>query len=244
MRHPSAEPKWTLPESTNLSRLTREAVFSKVQKNLKAMGDDVAWSDVVNTRTMELLSPEDGAKIADDVWTEFQMVEGRKLYAGCEVAVKEQPDRYVLRSDAMAAQESVADLPEGAVADGDNAFRADDLEGTVLVIREVSEVDRLMREGVPEGAIGVIDDAGGTMTAPILEEFEGVLCLAGTVRSHLAIISREFGVPVLMGVRMARALKTGERVRVQYSADAQNVDAYFGDEVKPRAIVTLLEDPA
>ena len=78
--------------------------------------------------------------------------------------------------------ESVADLPEGAIADGDNAFRTDDLEGTVLVVREVSEVDRLMREGVPEGTIGVIDDAGGTMTAPILEEFEGVLCLAGTVR--------------------------------------------------------------
>ncbi len=116
--------------------------------------------------------------------------------------------------------ESVADLPEGAIADGDNAFRADDLEGTVLVIREVKEVDRLMREGVPEGTIGVIDDAGGTMTAPILEEFEGVLCLAGTVRSHLAIISREFGVPVLMDVRMARTLKTGERVRVQYSAEA------------------------
>jgi len=242
MRHPSAEPKWTLPESTNLSRITREAIYSTIQKNLKAMGDDVSWSDVVNARTMELLSHEDGAKVAEDVWTQFQMVEGRKLYAGCEVAVKEQPDRYVLRSDAMAAQESIADLPEGVVADGDNAFRADDLEGTVLVVREVGEVDRLMREGVPEGTIGVIDDAGGTMTAPILEEFDGVLCLAGTVRSHLAIISREFGVPVLMGVRMARPLKTGERIRVQYSAEAQNVDAYFGDEVKPRAIVTLLED--
>lgn len=241
MTHPSAAPKWQLPESSTLSTLTREAVFATIQKNLKALGDDVRWSDVVNDRTMELLSAEDGHKIAEDVWTQFQMTEGRKLYAGCEVAVKEQPDRYILRSEAMAAQESVADLPEGAIADGDNAFRADDLEGTVLVIREVSEVDRLMREGVPEGTIGVIDDAGGTMTAPILEEFEGVLCLAGTVRSHLAIISREFGVPVLMNVRTARPLKTGERVRVQYSADPQNVDAYFGDEVNPRAVVTLLE---
>jgi phosphohistidine swiveling domain-containing protein len=242
MKHPSAQPKWTLPESTTLSKLTREAVFSTVQKNLKSI--DAPWNEVVNSRTMELLSAEDGQKIAEDVWTQFQMTEGRKYYAGCEVAVKEQPDKYVLRSDAMAAMESVADLPEGAVADGDNAFRAEDLEGTVLVIREVGEVDRLMREGVPEGTIGVIDDAGGTMTAPILEEFEGVLCLAGTVRSHLAIISREFGVPVLMGVRMARPLKTGERIRVQYSADPQNVDAYFGDELKPRAVVTLLEESA
>jgi phosphohistidine swiveling domain-containing protein len=240
MKHPSAKPKWQLPESTALSKLTREAVFATVQKNLDAL--DAPWHEVVNTRTMELLSKEDGERIAEDVWTQFQMVEGRKFYAGCEVAVRERPDHYVLRSDAMAAQESVADLPEGAIADGDNAFRADDLEGTILVIREVKEVDRLMREGVPEGTIGVIDDAGGTMTAPILEEFEGVLCLAGTVRSHLAIISREFGVPVLMNVRTARPLQTGERVRVQYSADPQNVDAYFGDEVKPRAVVTLLEE--
>ena len=244
MKHPSAQPKWKLPESTKLSTLTREAVFKTVKKNLEAMGEDVRWNDVVNARTMELLSVEDGQKIAEDVWTQFQMSEGRKYYAGCEVAVKEQPDKYVLRSDAMAAMESVAELPEGAIADGDNAFRAEDLEGTVLVVREVAEVDRLMREGVPEGTIGVIDDAGGTMTAPILEEFEGVLCMAGTVRSHLAIISREFGVPVLMGVRMARPLKTGERIHVQYSAEPQNVDAYFGDEVKPRAIVRLLEDGA
>lgn len=244
MMHPSAEPKWKLPESTKLSTLTREAVFKAVKKNLESLGEDASWNDVVNTRTMDLLSPQDAERIAEDVWTKFQMSEGRKYYAGCEVAVKEQPDRYVLRSDAMAAMESVAELPEGAIADGDNAFRAEDVEGTVLVVREVSEVDRLMREGVPEGTIGVIDDAGGTMTAPILEEFEGVLCLAGTVRSHLAIISREFGVPVLMGVRTARALKTGERVHVQFSADPQNVDAYFGDEVKPRAIVRLVEDQA
>jgi len=240
MKHPSAQPKWQLPESTNLSRLTREAVFSTVKKNLDAL--DAPWREVVNTRTMELLSPDDGERIAEDVWTQFQMVEGRKFYAGCEVAVRERPDRYVLRSDALAAQESVADLPEGALADGDNAFRAEDVEGTILVVREVQEVDRLMREGVPEGTIGVIDDAGGTMTAPILEEFDGVLCLAGTVRSHLAIIAREFGVPVLMNVHTARPLQTGERVHVQYSAEPQNVDAYFGDEVKPRAIVTAVED--
>lgn len=240
MTHPSAQPKWTLPESTTLSKLTREAVFSAIQKNLAAL--DAPWTEVVNARTMELLSPEDGRRIAEAVWTEFQMVEGRKLYAGCEVAVREQPDRYVLRSDAIAAQESVAELPEGAVADGDNAFRSEDVEGTILVIREVKEVDRLMREGVPEGTIGVIDDAGGTMTAPILEEFDGVLCLAGTVRSHLAIIAREFGVPVLMNVRVARPLRTGDRVRVEYSAEAQNVDAYFGDEVKRRATVTALEE--
>ena len=244
--HPLAHPKWTLPEISSLSSLTRRRVMETIQRNLAEMGD-VKWSDVVSDRTMELFSAEDGARIAKQVADEFMLEAGRKLLAGAEVAVREQPDLYVLRSDWMAAQESaesLGDLEEGAVGLGDNVFSTDDVEGEIIVVRQVAEVDRLMREGVPEGIIGVIDDAGGTMTAPILEEFEGVLCLAGTVRSHLAIISREFGVPVLMNVRMARPLKSGERVRVQYSGDPQNVDAYFGDEVKPRAVVTLLEDGA
>ena len=49
------------------------------------------------------------------------------------------------------------------------------------------------------------------------------------------------GVPTLMAARLARPLKTGERVRVQYSAAAQNVDAYLGDEIKPRAEIRVIE---
>ncbi len=101
------------------------------------------------------------------------------------------------------------------------------MTGTIMIVREVSEVDRLITEGVPEGTIGVIDDAGGTMTAPILPDFEAVICLAGTVRSHPAIIAREFGVPTLMNVRLARHLVDGEKVIVSYSTPAQNVEAYF-----------------
>lgn len=233
--NPLADPKWTLPEGTLLAKMMREAVFAAVQKNLDALGDDAEWSELVNDPAMPLLTAEDCRRIADHVTAEFQQIEGRKLYAGCEIAVKEFPDLYVLRSE-VETLEPREDWPEGVLGDGDNAFRLDsDVEGEVMVVREVAEVDRLMREGVPEGTIAVIDDAGGTMTAPILEDFEGVLCLAGTVRSHLAIIAREMGVPTLMGVRLRRPLRSGERVRVQYSAKGQNVDAYFGGEVEARA---------
>ena len=233
--NPLAEPKWTLPESTELARLTREAMFAAVQVNLERLGPEKRWAELVNDPAMPLLSAEDGKRVAQLVFAQFQEIEGRKLYAGCEIAVKERPDLYVLRS-AVQELEPRTDWPEGVLGDGDNVFQAsEDVEGTVMVVREVSQVDQLMREGVPDETIAVIDDAGGTMTAPILEEFTGVVCLAGTVRSHLAIISREMGVPVLMGVRLRRNLETGERVRVQYSVEGQNVDAYFGDEIKPRA---------
>jgi len=121
------------------------------------------------------------------------------------------------------------------LGDGDNVFAADDVTGTVFVVREVSEVDRLMSDGVPEGTIAVIDDAGGTLTAPILPDFDAVVCLAGSVRSHLAIIAREFGVPTLMAARLTRPLETGERITVAYSAAAQSVEAYFGEDLVARA---------
>lgn len=235
--HPLADPKWTLPEVSRLSELTRQRVMETVQRNLRSMGD-VSWSDVVNDRTMELFSAEDGETVARQVVEEFMLESGRKLLAGAEIAVLEQPDIYVLRSEWMAAQESaetVLDLEDGELGLGDNVFAAQDVEGEVLVIRQVSEVDRLMREGVPAGTIGVIDDAGGTMTAPILPDFEAVLCRAGTVRSHLAIIAREYGVPILMGVQLRRELVSGERIHVQYSAQAQSADAYHGGEIAPKA---------
>lgn len=235
--HPLAHPKWTLPEVSSLSALTRRRVMETIQRNLSEMGD-VQWTDVVNTKTMDLFSAADGERIARQVADEFMLEAGRKLLAGAEIAVRENPDLYVLRSDWMAAQdsaESLADLEDDAVGLGDNVFATKDVEGTIVFVRKVAEVDRLMREGVPPGSIGLIDDAGGTMTAPILPEFEAVLCRAGTVRSHLAIISREYGVPALMGVQLRHELETGARVKVQYSAAAQTLDAYHGGELSARA---------
>lgn len=233
MKHPTANPKWTLPEGTPLARMTREAVFDRIEANADKLGD-AEWKDVVSDRWQELFSKEDGDQLAADVFKRFKEEEGRPFYAGCEIAVIEHPDLYVSRSE-EATILSPDDFPEGVIGDGDNAFQAEDVTGTILVVREVSEVDRLINEGVPEGTIGVIDDAGGTMTAPILPDFESVICLAGTVRSHLAIIAREFGVPTLMDVRLARHLKDGETVTVSYSTPAQNVEAYFGEDLNARA---------
>lgn len=233
MKHPTANPKWTLPEGTALARMTREQVFDRVVENAEKLGD-AKWADVVSDRWEDLFSKEDGDELATSIFKQFKEEEGRPFYAGCEIAVIERPEMYVSRSE-EATILSPDDFPEGVIGDGDNAFQTEDVTGEIMIVREVAEVDRLINEGVPEGVIGVIDDAGGTMTAPILPDFEAVICLAGTVRSHLAIIAREFGVPTLMNVRLGRMLENGETVTVKYSTVAQNVEAYFGEDLNERA---------
>lgn len=237
-RYPLAEPKWTLPSFSPLSAAMQSKIQQKIEANYQRLGG--SFAEVAGDRTMELLTKDDVDEVSAEVVAAFMEAEGRKLLSSSEIAVHENPALYMLRSDWDAAQGNRTDLsglPEGAIGQGDNVFRHADIEGEALVLREAEEITRLIEEGVPEGVIAIIDDSGGTMTAPILPEFEAVLCRAGTVRSHLAIIAREFEVPVLMGCVFRREPRTGDRLRVRYSVAAQNPDAYHGGESNPPALI-------
>jgi signal transduction protein with GAF and PtsI domain len=85
----------------------------------------------------------------------------------------------------------------------------------------------MLTEGVPPNTIAVIDDSGGTLTAPILGDFAGVLCMGGTTRSHLGILTREYGIPCLMAVELD-GLSDGDSVVVEYASKA--ADAYADPE--------------
>ena len=50
-----------------------------------------------------------------------------------------------------------------------------------------------------EGLVALVQDAGATFLAPIEAELSGILCRTGDIESHLAIISRDFRIPALMG---------------------------------------------
>ena len=45
----------------------------------------------------------------------------------------------------------------------------------------------------------LVDDAGTTFLAPVLSKLAGVVCISGALGSHLAIVTREFEIPALMG---------------------------------------------
>jgi len=71
-------------------------------------------------------------------------------------------------------------------------------EGELRYITTVQEVIALLKEGA-DGKIVLVDDAGTTFLAPILSKLAGVVCMSGALGSHLAIVTREFEIPALMG---------------------------------------------
>jgi len=72
-------------------------------------------------------------------------------------------------------------------------------EGELRYVTTMKQVIGLMKEGA-EGKIVLVDDAGTTFLAPILSKLAGVVCISGALGSHLAIVTREFEIPALLGI--------------------------------------------
>ena len=98
-----------------------------------------------------------------------------------------------------------------------------------------------MINGVPPDTIAIIDDSGGTLTAPILESFKAVVCMGGTVRSHLGILTREFGIPCLMSAKVS-GIKTGDRLELNTSTAAKTAHDYQNGVEKPAEVWKLVEE--
>jgi phosphohistidine swiveling domain-containing protein len=109
---------------------------------------------------------------------------------------------------------------------GDNVVRhKSDVTGTALYVRSNERVLDLLTNGVPPGTIAIIDDSGGTLTAPIIDQFAGVICAGGTVRSHLGILTREYNIPCVMNAKVA-GIREGDRVIIEATADAKTTEDY------------------
>jgi signal transduction protein with GAF and PtsI domain len=71
-------------------------------------------------------------------------------------------------------------------------------KGELRYIKSIQDVVALWKEGA-DGKIVLVDDAGTTTLSPILPKLAGVVCTSGALGSHLAIVTREFEIPALMG---------------------------------------------
>lgn len=76
-------------------------------------------------------------------------------------------------------------------------FAHEPVRGVWRPMESADDVLDMMASGA-EGVIAVVRDAGATFLSPIFHELAGVVCTAGTIRSHIGIVSREFHVPCII----------------------------------------------
>lgn len=206
--------KWgSAPQSRTVAFYHRR-VSELVQERLAASGK--TWEDAVWDPDAQLTTA-DFQKLEDEL-----LATGIKFAPSAGVSVAESPDKYEAAAVEIAEAGEADEQGRIVVGGGDNVFATkEDVIGTAMFVSSVEKVMDLLDDGVPDGTVAVIDDSGGTLTAPILEEFTAVICKGGSVRSHLGILTREYAIPCLMAAEVS-GLSDGDRVQVEYSAPAKS----------------------
>lgn len=183
----------------------------------------LSWEQAVEQGVL-MPTREELQKIEADL-----LAEGYKFDVSATISLKEEPDKYKpLAGIADSGEQDTDEEGRPIVGTGDNVFKAPaDVTGIARYISDVDRVMEMLTGGVPEKTVAIIDDSGGTLTAPILGDFTAVVCMGGTVRSHLGILTREYNVPCLMNAELD-GLADGDEVIVEYSKPA--ADAYADPE--------------
>jgi phosphohistidine swiveling domain-containing protein len=104
----------------------------------------------------------------------------------------------------------MADVAE-AVGKGANLFPAGQIQGSVRWFRNPADVVGADEDELPN-LIAFVGKGGMTFLSPILAEVKAVVCTAGSLESHLAILAREFEIPCLMGTQLDGDLTDGEEI--------------------------------
>lgn len=213
--------KWPRASATPTVEYFHTAIRRLVAERFAASG--ASWEEFVHDPVHQL-TREDFEKIESDL-----LATGYRFEMSAVVSLREAPEKYKpveRRAESGALETDEQGRP--IVGTGDNVFRTkEDVSGTARFVSSVETVMEMLVGGVPERTIAIIDDSGGTLTAPILGDFTGVVCMGGTTRSHLGILTREYGVPCLMAAELD-GLKDSDEVLVEYSRAA--ADAYADAE--------------
>jgi hypothetical protein len=208
--------KWAKPAMSEVVEFYHSAIRKLVAEKFAASGK--TWQEAVNDPAMEL-TRADFEKIEADL-----LATGYRFTMSADVSIKEEPEKYKpIAGVGDSGNQGTDEQGRMVVGTGDNVFQAKDIEGIARFIGTVDVVMEMLLGGVPEDTIAIIDDSGGTLTAPILEGFKAVVCMGGTTRSHLGILTREYGIPCIMAAELD-GLVEGDRVFIEYSKPAG--DAY------------------
>ena len=211
-----------------ISEAYNSAVKDLVRERFAASGQ--SWNEFVADTAYDVMRRED-----------FEKIEARLLGFGYRFepsamsSAQERPQAYRdsgLYDEDFSFEHEAAPTaspdPQGRElrGAGDNVVKRDeDVIGVARYVRTSDAVAKYLADGVPADTVAIVDDSGGTLTAPILERFSCVLCAGGTTRSHLAILTREYGIPCLMNARLS-GIKDGDHLEVEASATAKSGEDY------------------
>ncbi len=84
-----------------------------------------------------------------------------------------------------------------------------------------------------ESMVALVRSGGTTFLSPILGRLGGIVACDGTLRSHLAIVSREFEVPCLVGVELSGDLEDGAEVTLSVNQDGSGTVTAGVREAEP-----------
>jgi hypothetical protein len=213
--------KWPRASGTPIVEHYHTAIRRLVAERFGASGKP--WEEIVHDPAFEL-TREDFEHVEAEL-----LATGYRFEMSAVVSLKEEPGKYKpVEAPAASGANEADEQGRPILGRGDNVFRAKaDVSGAARFVSKVETVMEMLTGGVPDHTIAIIDDSGGTLTAPILGDFAGVVCMGGTIRSHLGILTREYGVPCLMAAELD-GLHEGDRVTVEYSKAA--ADAYADAE--------------
>ncbi len=106
------------------------------------------------------------------------------------------------------------------IGEGISCSSKTEVSGEAVYIKTIEDVINLF--DCAAGKICIVDDAGITTLSPILSELAGTICTTGGPGSHLAIVSREFGIPCIMAIKLKLndpASLNGKKISLKHDGD-------------------------
>ncbi|MGH8999318.1 MAG: PEP-utilizing enzyme [Acidimicrobiia bacterium] len=108
---------------------------------------------------------------------------------------------------------------EETVGKGSNLFSAGQVRGSARWFHNPADVVGADEDDLP-GLIAFVGKGGMTFLSPILAEVKAVVCTAGSLESHLAILAREFEIPCVMGAELTGDITDGEEIVLDLSDES------------------------
>lgn len=86
-------------------------------------------------------------------------------------------------------------------------------DGILCRADEIEQVLELIKRPDLDQVILLTESAAATQVVPLLAKVRGIVCRSGGMTSHLAIVSREFGLPCIVGAEIEDPARAdGQRV--------------------------------